>query len=151
MNITDRELYIRNAKTQVTLWDTQEGSLYDYAYKTWGGLVGSFYSARWTAWFGALQSSLSTGKPYDEGAMTASLQALEEAWTLSDEVFPENPSEDNPWVLAQAILQKFFSDAPQAARSQRLSGHQRDLFGATFTTETPKTCKRQALMHAGTN
>jgi alpha-N-acetylglucosaminidase len=145
MNSPDRQLYVRNGKTQVTLWDTQQGVLHDYAYKTWGGLVGSFYLARWAAWFGALQSSLVTGKAYDEDTMTASLQTLEEAWTLSEQVFPDTPSQDDPWVLAQGILKIFFSNSSQAARRQRLGGQQRKLFGTKFSSETPLTCKRQAV------
>ncbi|MNX61137.1 hypothetical protein D3C86_920630 [compost metagenome] len=46
---TDKELALRNAKEQITIWGPYDPqtNLHDYAFKEWGGLLGSLYLDRW--------------------------------------------------------------------------------------------------------
>ncbi|HJY11682.1 MAG TPA: alpha-N-acetylglucosaminidase C-terminal domain-containing protein [Flavobacterium sp.] len=45
----DKELALRNAKEQITIWGPYDPqtNLHDYAFKEWGGLLGSLYLDRW--------------------------------------------------------------------------------------------------------
>jgi alpha-N-acetylglucosaminidase len=45
----DKELSVRNAKEQITIWGPYDPNtnLHDYAFKEWGGLLGSLYLDRW--------------------------------------------------------------------------------------------------------
>lgn len=80
---------IRNAKTQITYWGTdtnEDTNLRDYAHKEWSGILRSLYYARWKAFFDKQQAFLTdanTPKPH--------YFRMEKEWTLSPEMYQENP------------------------------------------------------------
>ncbi len=54
--LADRNwLELNNARTLITTWGPSgpAGSLRDYSYRQWGGMVKDFYYARWKKWFDA--------------------------------------------------------------------------------------------------
>ena len=52
LNEKEKENFELNLLTQVTLWGPiQNPSLYDYAWKEWGGLIKTYYAKRWQSFF----------------------------------------------------------------------------------------------------
>jgi alpha-N-acetylglucosaminidase len=80
----DAEVYVANAKAQVTVWGG-EGNLNDYASKAWQGLYRGFYLPRWSRFLDALKTA-GTG-PFDEAAVTRDGIAWERAWVAADTVY----------------------------------------------------------------
>jgi len=99
-NPADARAYVRNAKTQVTVWGGQ-GNLNDYASKAWQGLYRDFYLPRWSQFLDALRKA-GTG-PFDEPAVTAALAAWEAAWVERDTAYSRQRPAD-PVASIQAIL-----------------------------------------------
>ena len=52
LNEKDKENYELNLLTQITVWGPfRNTTLYDYAWKEWGGLIGTYYVKRWNTFF----------------------------------------------------------------------------------------------------
>ncbi|MCI8837945.1 MAG: alpha-N-acetylglucosaminidase [Hungatella sp.] len=60
------ELFVRDAKTLITVWAGEEtyGSLADYAYRQYGGLLKRYYRPRWERFFGE-QRDIPVSKWYE--------------------------------------------------------------------------------------
>jgi alpha-N-acetylglucosaminidase len=88
-NAADAVDYVRQAKTQVTLWGGT-GNLHDYASKAWQGLYSDFYLPRWTLFFDALRRSVVTGESFDEAKTIAAIAAWEKSWIARDSAYRRN-------------------------------------------------------------
>ena len=64
----ERTYFEWNARTQITLWASEEASefFHDYAAREWQGLLEDFYRPRWEVFLSRLEISLLTGKPLPE-------------------------------------------------------------------------------------
>lgn len=88
-NAADSADYVRQAKTQVTIWGGT-GNLHDYASKAWQGLYSDYYLPRWTLFFDALRRSVVTGESFDEVKTIAAITAWEKSWIAGDRVYRRN-------------------------------------------------------------
>jgi alpha-N-acetylglucosaminidase len=95
---TERRLFLKNARVQITTWGPRatadEGLLHDYANKNWSGLVRDFYLPRWSTFFDAL----SKGKP-----AALDYYPMEEAWVNGTKIYSATPVGD-PVKVAEAVL-----------------------------------------------
>lgn len=99
-NPADAAAYVRNAKTQVTVWGGQ-GNLSDYASKAWQGLYRHYYWPRWSRFLAALRAA-GTG-PFDESAVVSDIQAWEQAWIARDDRYAREVPAD-PVAGVNALL-----------------------------------------------
>ena len=125
----EKRLYEWNARVQITTWGNRycadTGGLRDYAHKEWQGLLRDFYYLRWKAWFDALTAQMEAQQhPQPEllgggpnANKTASelfalalpqepqidWYALEEPWTLRQNVYTAQP-EGDPLQMAQRVI-----------------------------------------------
>jgi len=62
----EKKYYASMGATLPTTWgsDTPDSSLYDYAWREWGGLVKTFYKKRWEIFIAELDAKLAAGKEY---------------------------------------------------------------------------------------
>ncbi len=65
-NDEERAYYNTTAATLPTIWgtDNPDNSLYDYAWREWGGLISTFYQERWKLWIKELDAKLAAGERY---------------------------------------------------------------------------------------
>ncbi|MFC4476412.1 alpha-N-acetylglucosaminidase [Flavobacterium chungangensis] len=75
-------LYIKNAKTLITLWGG-EGHLNDYASRSWKGMYKGFYWPRWKMFLEALRKASVDNTPFDENKERESIKNWEINWTES--------------------------------------------------------------------
>ncbi len=75
-------LYIKNAKTLITLWGG-EGHLNDYASRSWKGMYKGFYWPRWKMFLEALKKSAVSNTSFDENKERESIKNWEINWTKS--------------------------------------------------------------------
>ncbi len=73
-------LYIKNAKTLITLWGG-EGHLNDYASRAWKGMYKGFYWPRWKMFLEALKKATVSNTPFDENKERESIKNWEINWT----------------------------------------------------------------------
>ncbi|TQV82591.1 alpha-N-acetylglucosaminidase [Exilibacterium tricleocarpae] len=81
----ERQLYLRNAKAQVTVWGGDR--LKDYASKSWSGLLLSFYLPRWEMFF---ENYKSTNEKFNARLAQDALIEWEENWIRQLEI-PASP------------------------------------------------------------
>lgn len=100
----ERACYIREAKTQVTVWGG-DAVLNDYASKAWQGLYRDFYLPRWQAFYEAFRASVKAGARFDEKAYTDRIVAWEWDWTKRPDIpgrrAPANPLKDACNLISQ--------------------------------------------------
>ena len=87
----EAQAYVRNAKTQVTVWGGS-GNLADYASKAWQGLYRDYYLPRWSQFLDALRAA--GAGAFDEPATVASIAAWERAWIARDTIYRRTPPAD---------------------------------------------------------
>ena len=75
-------LYVKNAKTLITLWGGQ-GHLNDYASRSWKGMYKGFYWPRWKMFLEALRKASVDNTPFDENKERESIKNWEINWTES--------------------------------------------------------------------
>jgi alpha-N-acetylglucosaminidase len=83
-NLEESELYIQNARTQITIWGGD--NLKDYASKSWRGMYKDFYVPRWKIFFDAMKSAHAAGKKFDEDAARLEILRWEENWDKRKEI-----------------------------------------------------------------
>jgi alpha-N-acetylglucosaminidase len=80
------KLYVKNAKTLITLWGG-EGHLNDYASRSWRGMYAEFYWPRWKMFLQALRASEISKSPFVEEDVRASIKKWEIKWCESPEMY----------------------------------------------------------------
>lgn len=65
-NEDERQRYVYASKELLTIWGSEDKdpSIFDYAWREWGGLIGDFYLMRWRDFFDMLRQSLQYKRPY---------------------------------------------------------------------------------------
>jgi alpha-N-acetylglucosaminidase len=76
------QLYVKNAKTLITLWGG-EGHLNDYASRSWKGMYKGFYWPRWKMFLQALRESAVDNTPFDEVKERELIKNWEIKWSES--------------------------------------------------------------------
>lgn len=98
----EKDWYEWNARVQITTWGNREaadnGGLRDYAHKEWNGLMKDFYAMRWKAYFEYLDAKMRGETPAE-----IDFYALEEAWTLQHNYYPQN-SEGDALEVARKVM-----------------------------------------------
>ncbi len=91
---TERAEFERTAKTLLTVWGSRatsdDGTLHDYANRTWHGLVADFYLPRWQTWLDELTDALAQGR----APVPVDWFAVEEPWTRQRKDYPLRPVAD---------------------------------------------------------
>jgi alpha-N-acetylglucosaminidase len=80
------KLYIKNAKTLITLWGG-EGHLNDYASRSWRGMYKEFYWPRWKMFLQAVRESKINAVPFDELKERELIKQWETKWCESSEMY----------------------------------------------------------------
>lgn len=81
----DSKLYVKNAKTLITLWGG-EGHLNDYASRAWRGMYKGFYWPRWKMFLTAFRASKVHNTPFVESKERAVIKQWETNWCTSAEM-----------------------------------------------------------------
>ena len=79
----DSKLYVKNAKTLITLWGG-EGHLNDYASRSWRGMYKGFYLPRWKMFLQKLRESAVNNTQFDESKEKESIKQWEIKWSESE-------------------------------------------------------------------
>lgn len=125
-NDEEARLYEWNARVQITTWGNRycadTGKLRDYAHKEWEGLLRDFYYPRWKHYLGILEDELRGKLPMlpvgnssqlksaqDNPALTVDWYAMEEPWTLQQNLYASE-SEGDPITVANRIISRILKD-----------------------------------------
>ncbi|KFF02632.1 alpha-N-acetylglucosaminidase [Flavobacterium reichenbachii] len=76
----DSQLYVKNAKTLITLWGG-EGHLNDYASRSWSGMYKGFYWPRWKMFLEALKKAAINKTEFNETKERELIKNWEINWT----------------------------------------------------------------------
>ena len=105
-NKSEKTLYERNARTQITTWGnriaSEAGKLHDYAHKEWSGLLKDLYYKRWQVYFSGFE--FKDGK-YTEP--TIDFFAIDEEWCSMKNKYPSQP-QSNTIETTNRIFFKIF-------------------------------------------
>jgi len=102
----EKTQYEWNARNQITLWGPK-GEILDYATKQWNGMVGDYYKPRWKTFIDELQSSLDSGKRFNQTVYNNNVfTSVEEPFTFSTKKYPDIPSGD-PVLIARSLHEKW--------------------------------------------
>jgi alpha-N-acetylglucosaminidase len=104
-NRPERDRLEWNARRVITMWG-QQPLVRDYSRREWSGLLTGFYLKRWEKFFAALDSSLATGRAFDEKAFDRELQEWERRWAEGHERYPTRPRGDSV-ALARRLWAKY--------------------------------------------
>jgi len=89
----EKRYYEWNARTIITIWQPwKNGSLRDYAGKTWNGMFSGYYKPRWELLIDFLKNSIQEGKPFDTKAYDQAVREIDFKWTHSNELYPTKPT-----------------------------------------------------------
>jgi alpha-N-acetylglucosaminidase len=112
----EKDLCERNARELLTLW-TSTYNITDYANRQWNGLLGDFYYHRWELWLKALNDSVATGVPIDEGAVRQRIAEWELGWTRQHNRFPSEPRGDVV-AISQRSFDKYSAEVMRSSLSE---------------------------------
>ncbi|MNT89209.1 hypothetical protein D3C72_2298980 [compost metagenome] len=82
-NPQESKLYVKNAKTLITLWGG-EGHLNDYASRSWRGMYKDFYWPRWKMFLQALKTAKVSKTPFEEAKESELIKQWEINWCDSN-------------------------------------------------------------------
>jgi alpha-N-acetylglucosaminidase len=113
-----------NARRILTLWGTTP-VLYDYARKTWSGMVGDYYYSRWRRFWAAATTALEANRPLDEARFSRELTSWMNEWVAATNAYPAEPDGDSV-----AVARRLWARYKEAFRPEAPS----------LTTGKPATC-----------
>ncbi|KAK2609204.1 hypothetical protein QQS21_002286 [Conoideocrella luteorostrata] len=90
-----------NARSQITVWNWNAGSLNDYAAKSWSGLIRSYYRPRWSIFIDGLKDAIQKGS-LDQGALNNRIRQFEKTWQYGG--FVVNETSPSIGSLRTAVL-----------------------------------------------
>ena len=108
----EKRLYEWNARVQITTWGNRycadTGGLRDYAHKEWQGLLKDFYYKRWSAYFEALAKQKSRQMQPDMTLLGGGPNANKTSAELFQMALPQEVTLDwyaieEPWTLQQNV------------------------------------------------
>lgn len=103
---SEKQLYEKNARDQITLWGGKDAVLHDYASKQWAGLFKGFYKGRWQLFIDEVYDCLKTGRKYDHATSDDRVRSWEWEWVNAQEKYPATPQGD-PVIVSQRIFNKY--------------------------------------------
>lgn len=103
----EKELFVQNAKRQITTWAPVNSSLHEYAHKEWNGILAGLYAPRWQAYFEALRHELE-GKPSEN----IDFFAMDTKFVESKEEFKSIPQPDEV-KIAKELYRKYIKEIKQ--------------------------------------
>lgn len=103
----EKELFVQNAKRQITTWAPVNSSLHEYAHKEWNGILAGLYAPRWQAYFEALRHELE-GKPSEN----IDFFAMDTKFVESKEEFRSIPQPDEV-KIAKELYRKYIKEIKQ--------------------------------------
>lgn len=88
----EKARFAQEAKAIVTVWGGK-GHLSDYASRAWQGLYAGYYLPRWQMFLAAQRRAALAGKPMDETATAAAINAWEQRWLTDGGLWPRHRPE----------------------------------------------------------
>jgi len=108
-----KRLYEWNARSLITIWGGSDSTfsspypLDDYAMRQWAGVLSDYVLPRWQTFYRQLDSSLETGKPYDNGEVDRMIFKQQEEWTHKNNAFTTAADKDNTVRFSRTLLEKY--------------------------------------------
>jgi alpha-N-acetylglucosaminidase len=103
----ESELFMYNARNQVTLWGPT-GQITDYAAKAWHGLYGEYYYMRWKS---MIQSTFSQGvQNWNSYSFDYTLLQAEQAWCANSSALSSTPTGEDAVAIANELLANMTGD-----------------------------------------
>ena len=109
---SEKQLYEKNARDQITLWGGKDAVLHDYASKQWSGLFKGFYKGRWQLFIDEVYDCIKTGRKYDHTASDDRVRSWEWEWVNGQEKYPAVPQGD-PVVVSERMFGKYIKKLHQ--------------------------------------
>ncbi|KAF3975930.1 hypothetical protein CMV_000840 [Castanea mollissima] len=110
-NPHELKLYEWNARTQVTMWfdntGTIQSKLHDYANKFWNGLLEGYYLPRASTYFDYLLRSLREKENFKMEEWRKEWISFSNKWQVSQELYPVS-AEGDALAISKALYEKYF-------------------------------------------
>lgn len=85
-NQQEKEMFVQNAKRQITTWASVDSGLHEYAHKEWNGILAGLYAPRWAKYFDYLRAEMEGKKPE-----RINFFAMDTEWVERKENFTASP------------------------------------------------------------
>ncbi|XP_050283732.1 alpha-N-acetylglucosaminidase [Quercus robur] len=110
-NPHELKLYEWNARTQVTMWfdntGTIQSKLHDYANKFWSGLLEGYYLPRASTYFDHLLRSMREKENFKMEEWRKEWISFSNKWQASQELYPVS-AEGDALAISKALYEKYF-------------------------------------------
>ncbi|MEO6706784.1 MAG: alpha-N-acetylglucosaminidase TIM-barrel domain-containing protein, partial [Ginsengibacter sp.] len=114
-NKKERRYYQKDARNILTSWGKPgQRGVYDYANRSWAGLINDFYAVRWEMFIHNAMTALRKNVPFDKDAFNSTLTPFESKWIEGDEKYPNKPSGD-AIKISKKLFEKY---APEIKRNE---------------------------------
>lgn len=106
-NESEKDLYERNARNQITLWGSKNSVLHEYACKQWNGLIKDFYVPRWTSFIQLVTNDMEKRRATDFQKFENEIKEWEWKWVNESKQFPSIPTV-NAVDICKKMYKKYF-------------------------------------------
>lgn len=104
----EKELFMRNAKRQITTWTSVDSSLHEYAHKEWNGILAELYAPRWKSYFSLLREQMEGKKP-----VAVNFFAMDTAWVENNHTYAHTPVQEEI-EIAKKLYNKYITEISAA-------------------------------------
>ena len=104
----EKQLFITNAKRQITTWSDIDTELHDYANKEWSGLIIDLYYPRWEAYV-TYKANLLYGKQIQQ----PDYQQMEQEWIHKKSTYPTSPNSEGSIAVVEKIYNNYYDEINQ--------------------------------------
>lgn len=105
----EKQLFITNAKRQITTWSHIDSDLHDYANKEWSGLLIDFYLPRWEAYVTYKARLL-----YGNKMLPPDYAKMEQDWVLANSAYPSKVNQEGTITVVEDIYERYQLEIEEA-------------------------------------
>lgn len=107
-NPREKDMFVQNAKRQITTWASVDSGLHEYAHKEWNGILASLYAPRWQKYFDYLRAEMEGRQPEK-----IDFFSMDTEWVNRNDSFTATPDKKEV-ASARAIYQKYIGEISEA-------------------------------------
>ncbi|XP_076052880.1 N-acetyl-alpha-glucosaminidase isoform X2 [Oratosquilla oratoria] len=131
VNEQERQLYVTNALSQVSIWGPN-GEILDYAVKQWSGITSNYFKPRWHLFLQYLEECLQVDKPFNQTVFNNEVfEKVEQPFSMGvNKTYPSKPQGD-VLTIVQHLYTKYrpvFTDKLLHTYSSRFNNVNREIY-----------------------
>ena len=106
---SEKQMFVQNAKRQITTWTDVDSDLHDYANKEWSGLLIDFYLPRWEVYVTYKANLL-----YNKEAKRPNYAKMENEWVQKNSTYPTKVNPEGTIPVINDLYNQYHIEIEQA-------------------------------------